>query len=138
MSKGDFDFLKNSKLTVPEREAADRVGQILGQEFLNNAKLNKGLLGVNPTDNDAKLLAAPMANINDTARSVQYWARQQMLQNYYRQDLYKELMDHDKKVGRSADPASFFYNPAYENAVDTYVKRKNDLRKIIGPTSQAQ
>jgi hypothetical protein len=132
------EFLKNNNLSPDERNAFNRAVQILGTEFLNNVKTNRGLLGINPTDNDARLLQAPMSTVDDTAKSVQFWIRQQLLTNYQRQDLYKSLVEHDKKVGKTADPSSFFdpNNTAYTGILDTYSNRRQMLQKQFGPTAQ--
>ena len=130
------EFLKNNNLSPDERVAFNRATQILGQEFLNNVKTNRGLLGINPTDNDARLLQAPMATVDDSAKTVQYWVRQQMLTNYQRQELFSALRDHDKQSGKTSDPASFFDSPRYTGVLDTYINRRNQLQKMVGPTAQ--
>jgi hypothetical protein len=62
LSAGDFNaraglpvrqFLEKVKLKPEEQQAVRDVTRILSTEFLSNVKANKGLLGVNPTDNDA-------------------------------------------------------------------------------------
>ena len=93
----------------PEDQAKIReIGRIFGQEFLNNVKTNKGLLGVNPTDNDARLLAAPMATIEDSAKAVQHWTRQHALDIYQKMDLQKAYQQHEAVAGKTADPGLFF------------------------------
>ena len=130
-------FIENAKFTKEENDAFTRANQVLGSIFLGNVKSNKGLLGVNPTDNDARLLQAPMSTTADTAKSVQFWARQELLKNYQRQELYKGLADHDKKFGKTADPSSFFTNSdAYNFILDNYSKRRQLLQKQVGPTAQ--
>ena len=130
-------FIENAKFTKEENDAFSRANQVLGNIFLGNVKSNKGLLGINPTDNDARLLQAPMATTADTSKSVQFWARQELLKNYQRQELYKGLADHDKKVGKTADPSSFFTNSdAYNSILDNYSKRRQLLQKQVGPTAQ--
>jgi murein DD-endopeptidase MepM/ murein hydrolase activator NlpD len=130
-------FIENAKFTKEENDAFARANQVLGNIFLGNVKSNKGLLGVNPTDNDARLLQAPMATTADTSKSVQFWARQELLKNYQRQELYKSLAEHDKKVGKTADPSSFFTDSdAYNSILDNYSKRRQLLQKQVGPTAQ--
>jgi len=130
-------YIENAKFTKEENDAFARANQVLGNIFLGNVKSNKGLLGVNPTDNDARLLQAPMATTADTSKSVQFWARQELLKNYQRQELYKGLAEHDKKVGKTADPSSFFTDSdAYNSILDNYSKRRQLLQKQVGPTAQ--
>ena len=102
------DFLQKVKLKEEDQQSVRDVSRILGAEFLSNVKANKGLLGINPTDNDARLLQAPMASIDDSSRAVQLWARQQLLLNKQRQALYGAYDGYTSKVGPAASPRQFF------------------------------
>lgn len=110
-----------------------RANQILGSEFLNNVSQNRGLLGINPTDNDARLLQAPMATISDSSKSVQYWIRQQALLNEQRLGLFNAMSAHDNRVGSSAPPASFFSSKDYNNVLETYSKNRRMLEETMSP-----
>jgi hypothetical protein len=101
-------FLEKVKLKPEEQQAVRDVTRILGSEFLSNVRANKGLLGVNPTDNDARLLQAPMASTDDSAKAVQLWARQQVLLNKQREALYSAYQQHADAVGPAASPRTFF------------------------------
>jgi hypothetical protein len=101
-------FLEKVKLKPEEQQAVRDVTRILGSEFLSNVRANKGLLGVNPTDNDARLLQAPMATTDDSSRAVQLWARQQVLLNKQREALYSAYQQHADAVGPAASPRTFF------------------------------
>lgn len=103
-------FVGNLKFTAKARQDLERASQILGSQFLANVKANKGLLGINPTDNDARLLAAPMANVGQTADSVLYWTKQQANQVLAYEKMYKSYNDYIKKVGRTSDPSGYFTN----------------------------
>jgi len=114
-------FLQTTKFKPEDQAKIREIGRIFGQEFLNNVKTNKGLLGVNPTDNDARLLAAPMATIEDSAKSVQHWTRQHALDIYQKLELYKALQEHEARVGKTADPGLFFRPESrYHNIVKDY------------------
>ena len=102
------DFLQKVKLKEEDQQSVRDVSRILGAEFLSNVKANKGLLGINPTDNDARLLQAPMASIDDSSRAVQLWARQQLLLNKQREALYGAYDGYTSKVGPAASPRQFF------------------------------
>jgi hypothetical protein len=101
-------FLEKVKLSEEDQQAVRDVTRILGAEFLANAKTNRGLLGVNPTDNDARLLQAPMVSIDDSAKAVQLWARTQILTNKQRADLYNALSEHTERAGETSSPRKFF------------------------------
>jgi hypothetical protein len=96
IDKAGTDF----KLKPEEQQAVRDVTRILGSEFLSNVRANKGLLGVNPTDNDARLLQAPMATTDDSSRAVQLWARQQVLLNKQREALYSAYQQHADAASR--------------------------------------
>lgn len=110
-----------------------RANQILGSEFLNNVSQNRGLLGINPTDNDARLLQAPMATISDSSKSVQYWVRQQALLNEQRLGLFNAMDAHDKRVGVAAPPSAFFSSKDYTNVLETYSKNRRTLEQTMSP-----
>jgi murein DD-endopeptidase MepM/ murein hydrolase activator NlpD len=101
-------FLQTVKFNPEDQAKIREIGRIFGQEFLNNVKTNKGLLGVNPTDNDARLLAAPMATIADSSKAVQHWTRQHALDIYQKMDLQKAYQQHEAVAGKTADPGLFF------------------------------
>ena len=106
----------------------------MASEFLSNVKANKGLLGVNPTDNDARLLQAPMATIQDSSKAVQLWSRSQLLLNKQRGALYGAYQDHLDKVGPTAPPSSFFNrNSLYDKINKDYSDYRTQLTKQFNP-----
>jgi murein DD-endopeptidase MepM/ murein hydrolase activator NlpD len=131
-------FLEKYRLSETEQDAVTRASQIIGEEFLNNVKTNKGLLGVNPTDNDARLLQAPMASLDDSARAVQAWSRRQTLVNMERGELYNALEQHRKRAGATAPPSSFFSSKDYTNVLDSYAPKYKALESQIGPLAKPQ
>jgi murein DD-endopeptidase MepM/ murein hydrolase activator NlpD len=132
------EFLTKYRLSETEQDAITRASQIIGEEFLNNVKTNKGLLGVNPTDNDARLLQAPMASLDDSARAIQAWSRRQTLVNMERGELYSALEQHRRRVGATAPPSSFFSSKDYTNVLDSYAPRYKQLESQIGPLAKPQ
>lgn len=125
-------FLQTVKFKPEDQAKIREIGRIFGQEFLNNVKTNKGLLGVNPTDNDAKLLAAPMATIEDSAKSVQHWTRQHALDIYQKLELHKALQQHEGRAGKTSDPGLFFrpeseYHNILKNYSDSRMKLFNQF-----------
>lgn len=128
------DFLQRVKLEPEDQQAVRDVSRILGTEFLANVKANKGLLGVNPTDNDARLLQAPMASIDDSSKAVQLWARQQLLLNKQREALYGAYDAYTSKVGTAASPRQFFSpGSVYEKINKDYADYRMQLFRQFNP-----
>lgn len=128
------DFLQRVKLEPEDQQAVRDVSRILGTEFLANVKANKGLLGVNPTDNDARLLQAPMASIDDSSKAVQLWARQQLLLNKQREKLYGAYDAYTGSVGPAASPRQFFSpGSVYEKINKEYADYRMQLFRQFNP-----
>ena len=122
------------KLKPEEQQAVRDVTRILGSEFLSNVKANKGLLGVNPTDNDARLLQAPMASAEDSSKAVQLWARQQVLLNKQREALYGAYQQHADTAGPAASPRTFFSpGSIYEKINKDYAQHRMQLFNQFHP-----
>ena len=123
-------FLETVRLPPEKQQIARDINRILASEFLSNVKANKGLLGVNPTDNDARLLQAPMATIQDSSKAVQLWARTQLLLNKQRGSLFDAYQEHLDKAGPTAPPASFFRrNSLYDKINKDYSDYRSQLFK---------
>ena len=143
LSAGDFNaraglpvrqFLEKVKLKPDEQQAVRDVTRILSSEFLSNVKANKGLLGINPTDNDARLLQAPMASIEDSSKAVQLWARQQVLLNRQREQLYKAYQQHLDTAGPASSPRTFFRpGSIYEKINNDYARHRMQLFNQFNP-----
>lgn len=128
------DFLQRVKLEPEDQQAVRDVSRILGTEFLANVKANKGLLGINPTDNDARLLQAPMASIDDSSKAVQLWARQQLLLNKQREALYGAYDGYSSRVGPAASPRQFFSpGSVYEKINKEYADYRMQLFRQFNP-----
>jgi len=128
------DFLQRVRLEPEDQQAVRDVSRILGTEFLANVKANKGLLGVNPTDNDARLLQAPMASIDDSSKAVQLWARQQLLLNKQREALYGAYDGYTSRVGPAASPRQFFSpGSVYEKINKDYAEYRMQLFRQFNP-----
>ena len=128
------EFLQKVKLSTEDQQSVRDVSRILGAEFLSNVKANKGLLGVNPTDNDARLLQAPMASTDDSSRAVQLWARQQLLLNKQREALYGAYDQYATKSGPAASPRQFFSpGSVYEKINKDYAEYRMRLFNQFNP-----
>jgi hypothetical protein len=127
-------FLERVKLSPEDQQAVRDASRILGAEFLTNVKANKGLLGVNPTDNDARLLQAPMASTDDSSRAVQLWARQQLLLNKQRAALYNAYDQYANTTGPAASPRQFFSpGSVYEKINKEYADYRMRLFNQFNP-----
>jgi hypothetical protein len=127
-------FLEKVKLAPDEQQAVRDVSRILASEFLSNVRANKGLLGVNPTDNDARLLQAPMASIEDSSKAMQLWARQQILLNKQREAMYGEWSRYADTSGPTASPRKFFTpGSPYEKLNKDYSNYRMQLFKQFYP-----
>ena len=125
------DFLQKVKLEEEDQQSVRDVSRILGAEFLSNVKANKGLLGMNPTDNDARLLAAPMVNIDDSSKAVQMWAKQQLLMNNQRKDLYNSFSEFSQKAGPAASIRPYFSpGSEYDRINREYEQLRDELYKL--------
>ena len=128
------DFLQRVTLKEEDQQSVRDVSRILGAEFLSNVKANKGLLGVNPTDNDARLLQAPMASIEDSSKAVQLWSRQQLLLNKQREALYGAYDGYTSRVGPAASPRQFFSpGSVYEKINKDYAEYRMQLFRQFNP-----
>jgi hypothetical protein len=104
-------------LKVPEnlRPMLTRATQILGEQFLLNARANKGVLGTQVSNFDAQLMGAPMASVADSSKAIEYWTRLNILGNKEREQTYQAY---------SSLPAErrtqFFNSPEYQRIVRQY------------------
>jgi hypothetical protein len=115
-----LNIIKNLQLNESERAALTRATQITGDLFLMNVKTSKGLLGTNPSNNDAKLLQAPMGSPEDTKAAFKYWVEMNKITNAERRDVHAAFKEHEKRGG----PLSSFFDPngIYGRIVDDYSK----------------
>jgi len=109
----------------------ERAYQILGTQFLMNAKANKGLLGANPSNNDAILLRAPMPTVENTIKNIDYFARNQILDARLRNEHYTALRNWEK-TNKGKDPGSFFDNSSYTDALGRHRTQKDELATTFG------
>lgn len=127
------EFIKKVTLTPEKQQVVRDAGRIFATEFLNNMKSDRGLLGINPTDNDARLFLAKMASMEDNARAVQFWTRQQLLLNKQRAALFDSLNAHDSKMPEGAAPRSYFNSTDYKNILKQYDSYRDALFKDFYP-----
>jgi hypothetical protein len=117
-------YLQTANLTKNQRLAVTELTRLIGQEFLASMSTNRGLLGVNPTDNDARLFQAAQAGTPNLAANIYSWAQGRAAEYEVMNDIYKGLQQYETKTGRGRDPSGFFRQPAgaYYEATQKYSK----------------
>jgi hypothetical protein len=122
---GSFNLPVEKYLTaakIPEKDKPDaaRIAQILARQFFANAKTVKSTLGPQISNSDAALMKAPMVTVSDSAKAITYWAKENVLLNKQRGELFDALHQHDTKRGAAGSPAEFFGSNPYTNIINKY------------------
>jgi hypothetical protein len=117
-------YLQTANLTKNQRLAVTELTRLIGQEFLASMGTNRGLLGVNPTDNDARLFQAAQAGTPNLAANIYSWAQGRAAEYEVMNDIFKGHQQYETKTGRGKDPSGFFRQPAgaYYEATQKYSK----------------
>ena len=123
-------FFSTATLTRPQKAALAELSRSISNEFFAGMKSNRGLLGVNPTDNDARLFQAAMAGTGNLVENIYSWAQSRAAEYEAMNEMYKGYVLHRKQHGTS-DPSLYYTseNSPYHSAVETYGNR---LNKIYG------
>lgn len=117
-------------LQVPEhlRPMLTRATQILADQFLLNARANKGVLGAQVSNFDAQMFKAPTASVEDSSKSIEYWTRLNLLANKERQQTYQAFTKQPP-----AQRTQFFSSPEYQRIVDQYSDYYGQFVKKYAP-----
>ena len=117
-------YLSTANLNKEERAALGELTRYMAQEFLANMRANRGVLGVNPTDNDARLFQAAAATPSNLAENIYTWAQSRRAEYESANQMYKGYIQYRKRYG-TGDPAGYFTNETspYHNAVKLYADR---------------
>jgi len=126
-------YIETKNLNRQEKINLNRAAKILANQFFENAKQNKSVLGPSISNSDTALLKAPVATPSDPAASIIYWAKEHSLFYKQRQELYNALHDWDEKVGSKKPLGMFFNSPQYNEISDKYNYYLNDLRQKYSP-----
>jgi hypothetical protein len=81
-------FLRNLQIPTELRPMLTRATQILADQFLLNARANKGVLGSQVSNFDAQMMQLPMATPADSSRVIEYWTKLNMLGNKERAETF--------------------------------------------------
>ena len=130
------EFVRKLKLSPEQQTIATRYSQLLAEQFFENARINKTILGPQISNADVMLMKAPVSTPEDSAESVKYWVKQNILGNKQRSDLYGALIEHDQSKGSRVSPAEFFNpkrNPSYADIIKKYQSLSDELVRMHSP-----
>lgn len=130
------EFQRKLKLNDTQQTIATRLSQLLGEQFFENARTNKSILGPSISNSDVMLLKAPVATAEDSAEAIKYWTKQNILGNKQKLDLYNALIEFDQSKGSKYSPAEFFNpkrNPQYDTIVKKYQSLTDELVRMHSP-----
>jgi hypothetical protein len=126
-------YIETKNLSPQDKINLNRAAKILANQFFENAKQNKSVLGPSISNSDTVLLKAPVATVSDPAKSIIYWAKEHSLFYLQRQELYRALHDWDEKVGAKRPLGSFFNSDQYNKISDSYDAQFKRLRADHSP-----
>jgi hypothetical protein len=118
-------FINTANMTEDQKAALGELTRLISQEFLAGMRANRGLLGVNPTDNDARLFQAAAENPTSLARNIYSWAQGRAAEYESMNDIYKGYSRFRTERGRGVDPALFFMDESspYHAGIRSYTER---------------
>lgn len=128
-------FLQGLKLSAQEKAILSRATQILGNQFFLNAKDNKSALGPSISNSDVLLMKAPMVTASDSAEAIKYWAKQNVLLNKQRGDIYEGLTGFDRSRS-GGSPSAFFFSNNYNGIINKYDDLSRQLTEKYSPLYQ--
>jgi hypothetical protein len=124
-------FINTANLSQEQKAALGELSRLISQEFLAGMRANRGLLGVNPTDNDARLFQAAAESPTSLVDNIYSWAQGRAAEYMSMNDIYKGYSQFRTKRGRGFDPASFFMDESspYHAGVKSYTERLMKIRE---------
>ena len=122
-------FEEKMKLSPADQKVLRRASQLMAEQFFENAKADKSVLGPQISNADAQFLQRPMVTEKDAASTVQYWAKNHLLLNAQRGELFKSLQQHDERFGANVPFGSYFGSDPYVNIVKKYSDLNKQLRQ---------
>ena len=117
-------FVTTKNMTQQQKEALGELSRLINMEFLAGMKANRGVLGVNPTDNDARLFQAAAANPSNLSANIYSWAQGRGAEYETMNDMYRAYGKFRNQNG-VGDPAAFYLSEIspYHNVIQRYTKR---------------
>lgn len=122
-------FVEKYNLSATDQRVLRRASQLLAEQFFEDAKAFKSVLGPQISNVDAEFMQRPMVTERDAATSVQYWVKNHLLLNSQRGELFKTLNDYDKRYGTRLPFGSYFGSDDYLNVVKKYGDLNKQLRQ---------
>lgn len=123
-SAGSAKFSTNaflSKYSIPAQYQTDvsRLTNLLARQFFEDAKVNKAAVGPQVSNADIILLKTPMATIGDSKDALVYWAKEKMIMNKQREEMYKAFKQYENK-NSTAPLYGFFRSPEYDSIINRF------------------
>jgi hypothetical protein len=115
------------KLSETDQAFLRRATQLMAEQFFENAKANKSILGPQISNADAQFMQRPMVTEADSAANIKYWVQQHVLINKQRGELFKSLNTFDQRMGPRVPAGQYFSSPDYYNIVEKY----NELNRQL-------
>lgn len=122
-------FVEKQNLSPTEQKVLRRASQLIAEQFFEDAKANKSVLGPQISNVDAEFMQRPMVSEKDAATTVQYWVKNHLLLNAQRGELFRSLQQHDQRVGTRAPFGSYFGSDDYLGIVNKYSNLNKQLRQ---------
>lgn len=122
-------FVEKYNLSAQDQRVLRRASQLIAEQFFEDAKAQKSVLGPQISNADAEFMQRPMVSERDAATSVQYWTKNHLLINSQRGELFKTLNDYDKRYGTRVPFGSYFGSDDYLNVVKKYSDLNKQLRQ---------
>ena len=122
-------FVEKYNLSSTDQRILRRASQLIAEQFFEDAKAQKSVLGPQISNADAEFMQRPMVSERDAASSVQYWAKNHLLLNAQRGEMFKSLNDYDKRFGTRVPFGSYFGSDDYLGIIKKYSDLNKQLRE---------
>lgn len=112
--------LEKLNLSPRDQELLRRASQLMAEQFFENAKANKSILGPQISNADAQFMQRPMVTEADSAANIKYWVQQHILINKQRNEMFSSLNRFDRQYGVSVPAGAYFDSPDYRDIIKRY------------------
>ena len=123
-----------SKYSIPAKYQTDvsRLTNLIARQFFEDAKANKAAIGPQISNADVILLQAPMASIGDSKDALVYWAKEKMIMNKQREEMYKAFNQYEQNNPK-APLYGFFRSPEYDSIMKRFQPLYRELVEKHSP-----
>lgn len=112
--------LEKLNLGPRDQELLRRASQLMAEQFFENAKANKSILGPQISNADAQFMQRPMVTEADSAANIKYWVQQHILINKQRNEMFSSLNRFDRQYGTSVPAGAYFDSSDYRDIIRKY------------------